>query len=293
MLFYFTISRFRYFTISPISKTHCNASLHFPDKHNQKNGYFYKPFYLNLLDPILSSQMNFRDLGGIKTKDGRKVKPGVLFRSGDFFNLSADDIGKLETLNLGVIIDFRAQREIDARPDKIIGTLKETIHIDIHDAAREKAEKFLQENDAEGLENLLIWDYIRMIREHQADFRNFLSFLVDTNDLPLVYHCAAGKDRTGLATLFLLTALGVDMEHIREDYMATNDYVRPFIHKIIRKVNASGLNGEILRPMLEVRKEYLDTALEEIEIQAGSLQHFVTHNLHANCIKLQENYLTE
>jgi len=223
--------------------------------------------------------------------DGRKVKPGLLFRSGDFFTLSPGDIRKLESMKLACIIDLRARREIISRPDKLIGTVKEIIHIDIHDAAREKSEKFLQENDARGLETVLIGDYIRMVSNHQPDFRRLLSILATTDHLPLAYHCTAGKDRTGLATVFLLTALGANLEDIRNDYMATNALTKSIMQKFIRKVTESGLNGEILRPLLEVRIEYLDAALDEINRNYGSLHDFARDILKADVLTLRDKYL--
>ena len=240
---------------------------------------------------MLSSQSNFRDLGGLKTMDGRKVKPGLLFRSGDFYTLSHEDIRKLEEMKLAAIIDLRARREIVRRPDKLIGTVKEIIHIDIHDAARDKAEKFLEEGDAEGLETLLIDDYIRMVKDHQNDFRRFMEIITITENLPLVYHCAAGKDRTGLATVFLLSALGIEMQFIWDDYLATNEFAKSYTQKIIRKATDSGFNGEILRPLLEVRKEYLEAALDEIARQSGSLLNFISGVLKADTSKLQKKYL--
>ncbi|MEI7664372.1 MAG: tyrosine-protein phosphatase [Bacteroidota bacterium] len=243
------------------------------------------------MDSLLSTQQNFRDLGGIPATDGRKIKPGLLFRSGDFFSLSAGDIGKLETIGLSAIIDFRAVREFTSRPDKLIGTVTEIIHISIHDYAREDSERFLAENNAAGLATLLVGDYRRMITEHQNDFRRFFEVLANTENLPLVYHCAAGKDRTGLATVFLLQALGVDMANIWDNYMATNDYAKSYTRKIIDKVTASGLNGEILLPLLEVRKEYLEAALVEIVRQAGSLQCYVEDVLLADIAVLQSKYL--
>ncbi len=235
--------------------------------------------------------MNFRDLGGIPAMDGRKVRPGLLFRSGDFFNLTPDDIRKLEEMNLSTIIDFRAHREIAARPDKLVSTVKNSIHIDIFDAARDTAEKFLEENNAVGLETVLIGDYRRMVTSHQEDFSRFLTILCNTDDLPLVYHCAAGKDRTGLATVFLLTALGVSMPHILEDYMATNVFGKSYTDKIIRKVTESGLNGEILRPLLEVRIAYLEAAMDEINRFSGSLLNFVDVVLKADMVTLRQKYL--
>lgn len=195
-------------------------------------------------------------------------------------------------MKLASVIDLRAQREIDVRPDKQIGTVREVIHIDIHDAARDKAQKFLESNDADGLETVLIGDYVRMVNIHQDDFRRFLEVLANTDNLPLVYHCAAGKDRTGLVTLFFLSALGVDLENIWADYLDSNRYSEPTILRIIRKVTESGMNGELLRPLLEVRKEYLQAALDEIDLKYGGLQSFVIEVLKADCEKLQKKYLT-
>lgn len=225
------------------------------------------------------------------TIDGRKVKPGILFRSGELFSLQPEDIRRLEEMKLASIVDLRAQREIDVRPDKQIGTVKEVIHIDIHDAARDKAQKFLETNDADGLETVLIGDYVRMVNIHQDDFRRFLEILANTDNLPLVYHCAAGKDRTGLVTVFLLSALGVDLENIWDDYLDSNSYSEPTILRIIRKVSESGMKGELLRPLLEVRKEYLQAALDEIGLKYGGLQSFVVEILKADSAKLQQRYL--
>jgi protein-tyrosine phosphatase len=236
--------------------------------------------------------MNFRDLGGIRTADGRSIKSGLLFRSGDFFSLTSGDVRKLEKMGLAMIIDLRAMREIIQRPDKEIATVNQVIHIDIHDAARDKAEKFLENNDAKGLETVLIGDYERMVDIHQADFRRFLQILATTDNLPLVYHCAAGKDRTGLATVFLLVALGVEIDHIWDDYMATNQFAASYTEKIISKVTKSGLNGEILRPLLEVRKEYLTAALARIDQKYDGLRNFVEKILEADMVGLREKYLT-
>jgi protein-tyrosine phosphatase len=244
------------------------------------------------LKTILATQHNFRDLGGIPAADGMKIKPGVLFRSGDLYSLSGDDIRKLEKMKLAMIIDLRAGREIDLRPDKTIATVKEIVHIDIHDAARDKAEKFLEDNDAKGLESVLIGDYVQMVDLHQADFRQFLDLVATTGNLPLVYHCAAGKDRTGMATVFLLAALGVDIRDIWVDYMATNEFTAHAADKIINKVTASGMNGGILRPLLEVREEYLRAALTEIDRKYGGLECYVENILKADSAKLKEKYLT-
>jgi len=70
------------------------------------------------LKTILENQLNFRDLGGIITVDGHRVKPGLLFRSGELYTVSDADMLRLEQMNLAMNIDLRAQREITKRPDK-------------------------------------------------------------------------------------------------------------------------------------------------------------------------------
>lgn len=240
---------------------------------------------------ILKSQLNFRDLGGLPAADGRKVKPGLLFRSGELYSLSDEDIRYLESINLALVIDFRAQREILKRPDKKISSVRDHIHIDIHDTARDTAEQFLAQNDAAGLANVLVRDYRRLVNDHQKDFSRFLHILACTEELPAVFHCAAGKDRTGLAAVFLLAALGVDIETIRHDYIATNDYTIDYTRKIIEKVITNGQNGEILRPLFEVRNEYLNAALDEIDNNFGGLYTFVRETLKADVVKLQDKFL--
>jgi len=190
-----------------------------------------------------------------------------------------------------MIIDLRARREIDRNPDKILCSVKSVVHIDIFDGARDRSERFLMENNARGLETVLEIDYRRMVVQHAPDFQRFLNLLATTDHLPLIYHCAAGKDRTGLATVFLLAAMGADMSVIRDDYMKTNRLINNFNEKIIRKVTESGQNGAILRPLLEVRQEYLDAALDEINIQYGGIGPYVKNVLQADIPALQQKFL--
>jgi protein-tyrosine phosphatase len=243
--------------------------------------------------PVLPDNPNFRDFGGIVTSNGLKIRPGMVFRSGDLGHLTDEEVGLLERLGLNSIIDFRSPREVDHRPDKAISTVVESLNLCIHDRSREKATWFLRHSDAAGLESLLIDDYRVMVRENRPEFAAFLHYLSTTDNFPVVFHCAAGKDRTGLAAIFLLTALGVEWENISRDYFATNVHNASYSQSMIEKINSLGYQGELMRPMLEVRKEYLDAALEVIDSDFGGLWNYVAVELKAEVEKLRGRFLFE
>ena len=241
--------------------------------------------------PLLAGQHNFRDLGGIPVAGGRKLKSGLLFRSGDLHSITALDVEFLEAINLSMIIDFRSQREREVRPNREIKTVKEVCHLEIHDEPREKAARFVEMNNKEGLDQLLVEEYPRIIQHYRDQYRQFFTEIQTTLNIPLVFQCSAGKDRTGLAAVFLLTSLGASREDILADYYATNYYAQAHAYEIIGLINNNGHNGELMRPLLEVRPEYLAAGLKEIDLQSGSLQNFVLNELKADAGLLQAKFL--
>jgi protein-tyrosine phosphatase len=248
-------------------------------------------FLPDTFTPVLSGQHNFRDLGGILTKDGRRIRPGLLYRSGDLHSITDDDIKTLTRLDLAMIIDFRSPREYEKRPNREIPGVKEIKHLPIHDAPRDLAATYVEESNEEGLKQLLIGEYERIILHYTAEYRQFLIEVAHNSNIPLVFQCSAGKDRTGLATIFLLTALGVGKEEILEDYFRTNIFAQAHAHEIIGILNHDGHNGELMRPMLEVRQEYLNAAFSAIHEQYGNLEGYVIGELAAEPELLRERYL--
>lgn len=241
--------------------------------------------------PILEGQHNFRDLGGLPAGNGFVTRSGMIYRSGDLSSITDNDIDILENIGLAMVIDFRSERERIRRPNRQIASVKEIRNIAITDSARDMAMEYIAKNDAAGLENVLINDYRRIIRENQEEYRQFLHELAFSPHLPVVFHCVAGKDRTGLASVFLLTALGVEFDCVFENYIASVIYNAALTTKLINKINEKGHNGEILRPLMEVKKEYLDAALTEIRENHGDLHAFVMNTLKADAAILQERFL--
>jgi protein-tyrosine phosphatase len=243
--------------------------------------------------PVLTGQHNFRDLGGILANDGRRIRPGLLYRSGDLHSITDEDIKTLTRLGLAMIIDFRSPREYEKRPNREIPGVKEIKHLPIYDAPRDLATKFVRESNKEGLQQLLIAEYRRIILQYTVEYRQFLFEVAHNPNVPLVFLCSAGKDRTGLATIFLLTAFGVGTEEILKDYFMTNIFAQAHALEIIGILNHDGHNGELMRPMLEVRQEYLTAAFSAIDERYGNLDGYVIGELAAEPELLKARYLEE
>jgi protein-tyrosine phosphatase len=241
--------------------------------------------------PILSGQHNFRDLGGIQAGGGEQIRHGLIYRSGDLHSITDEDVETLTRIGLALIIDFRSPRECQKRPHRLIPGVKEIIHLPIYDAPRDLAARYVSEGNEEGLNQILIDEYERIILNYTAEYRQFLHEVAHSPNIPMVFQCSAGKDRTGLATIFLLTALGAGMNEILKDYFITNIFAQAHAHEIIGILNNDGHKGELMRPMLEVRQEYLDAAYTAISKKYDNLENFVFGELAAEPELLRERFL--
>lgn len=240
---------------------------------------------------ILENQPNFRSLEGIISPDGRRFRRNMVYRSGGLSNLNREEVRILEEMGLLTVIDFRSDRELKSYPTVAVSTVKNSYRLVIEDIAREEAELLLSKNDAKGMDSVLVKDYRRMVKHDSGTFAAFIKVLQEENGFPLVYHCAAGKDRTGLATFFFLSALGIDREVIMQDYFMSNIRLKSFAQKFVDKLSEKGYNGEIVRPMMEVRPEYILAALEEIDEVYGGMEEYVTRVLGADRELLKNKFL--
>ncbi len=236
-------------------------------------------------------QPNFRDLGGIVTADGHKVRWGMIYRSGDLSKLTSSDVTYLGSLHLNTVIDFRSESEVALAPDKLPEGVQH-LNIAIDDSLLDKQQiiTWLQEGNAEVFDTILIYANRLFVTEYHDQFALFLQQLQQA-DGPIVFHCTQGKDRAGWATALFLSALGVDRETIIENYLASNDYLNSYIEKTIALINAAGMNGELIRPMLEVKREYLETALDLVDSEFGGMESYLKNQLGVDVDLLRQMYL--
>lgn len=178
----------------------------------------------------LKGMNNTRDLGGMRTRDGRKIKPNRLIRSARLSKLK--DTAWF-TENVGLLVDFRSSREVEEEPDPIIPGV-ENLHLPIFEMQasgvtrdKESERTIMAPSDPEVALERMASVYVRFVAEEfsLSQYRRFLRLLFEQREKAVVWHCTAGKDRTGAAALFIQELLGVSREDIMADYMATNEFL--------------------------------------------------------------------
>ena len=239
----------------------------------------------------INGLLNFRDLGGMKTATGDVIKSGLLFRSEQLAGL--DDAADDELCRLGFrqIWDFRAPQEIERHPDPQWPGVTMQFGDVLADSAQQSAlhleqlladpallSQHLGQGRAEGMMMELYRDMVRN-ESSQRVMAAWLNSLIGSEQYPVLFHCTAGKDRTGWAAVLLLTILGVPHERILRDYLASNENVLQKYQPMIARSVANGADEAILNAIFGVRAEYLKAALHEVKKQAGNLSIYIEKTL--------------
>jgi protein-tyrosine phosphatase len=217
----------------------------------------------------LQGASNFRDLGGYAAHGGRSVRWRVLFRSDHLANLTEADLGQFQALNIGRSFDFRGQQESAAQAYQWPGT--ERHHLAIEPTLVQYLHSQLEQGQSitpqDALDGMQV-TYRGFVRHNSDRFAQLFAQLL-AFDGPLVFHCTAGKDRTGLAAALILSALGVSQADILQDYLLTNALYR---HDAVR---ASPLSPEVMDVVWRVREEFLQASLQAIDADYGSMAQYL------------------
>ncbi len=239
----------------------------------------------------MDGSYNTRELGGYKTTDGKSVKWGVLFRSDKLSDISLEDQKYLKNLGIQRIVDFRSKAEKTEDPDKIPdGMTYIEMPIEVDGAMRTKIEAILKGEINRNVKDFLIEANEEFIKNYSHIYSKFLKDLAKEQK-PTMFHCTAGKDRAGFAAAITLIAIGVSKEDAINDYMKTNEYTAERIDEMISKIELMSLyqtDGELLRPLLGVEREYLEAAFKAAENEYGSIENYIRSGLNISEKEIQQ-----
>lgn len=234
----------------------------------------------------LENLPNTRDLGGLETVDGYEIIPHRLLRSGALISASESDKETLlKTYGLKTVIDFRTDTERNEQPDPewegvryIVNPIaeEETMGIARGKRGLEKLLKITEDADA-----LMMDIYPKLVGDllSRERYAAFFRYLLAQEEGAVLWHCSAGKDRVGMGTALLLTALGVPEDAIRVDYMRTNTYMQQANERLIARLttafHASEEQIARVRIIFDVREAYLDAAFAFIKKEYGSAAEYL------------------
>ncbi|KRN25636.1 tyrosine-protein phosphatase [Lacticaseibacillus camelliae] len=232
---------------------------------------------------------NFRDLGGYQTTDGLHLRAHRLVRSGAMDRLSDRDVAFLHTYGVRVDVDFRSRDERLEKPDRLPDSARYVFDPVFSEDKTQVSKTWAQEQqmfslDAKaGYHNMLrTYRDLALSESAQKAYREFFDLALGNSSDTLLFHCSAGKDRTGMAAVYVLSALGVDEATIRKDYLATNLFIQPALEEVLTQAKAEGGNQNMMQGLTDiwtVYPEYLDTALAAIKDTYGDMQHYLTEAL--------------
>ncbi|MBM0233671.1 tyrosine-protein phosphatase [Micromonospora sp. STR1_7] len=237
---------------------------------------------------------NARDLGGLLGADGRRIRAGRLIRTPALGRLTDEDLPVLAKLGPACVLDLRDSSEIAVAPvDRLPGEPR-VVHLPVHDPEHPVftyVSAVLLGHDLDAYAELArqgtagamaeIYRWFVTGESARVGFAEAVRLATRPENLPLVYHCSAGKDRTGWLTVVLLTALGVDEATIRAEYLRNNaltDSLRAVIVEAMRRRQPE-LDVEAVLPVLEVRDAYLDAGYDEVRRVHGSFDGYLRDGL--------------
>ncbi|MEU5834691.1 tyrosine-protein phosphatase [Streptomyces diacarni] len=224
----------------------------------------------------LASVPNFRDAGGYRTADGRWVAMGKLYRSASLDRLSAADRRTLRRLGIDPVLDLRTTGEARKQPDAL-GEGQRPRRLDVLGGGESLANT--QPTSADHARTLLRDSYEDFVaaKTGRAAYRDLFAQAADPDGEAVLYHCTAGKDRTGWASAALLTALGVPRSTVVRDYLASNRYLTAYNRQA--RAQLPDAVEDAYEPLLGVRKTYLDASFARVDRDYGTFDRYLSSGL--------------
>jgi len=227
----------------------------------------------------LRSVHNFRDIGGVTTVDGKHIKEKMLFRSASPDNITGRDIRKMHELNIKTIVDLRAPGETGRKNKKFEGIQTVSLPLDFERTTRERLIPLIKQKNAYNLiDDLISSLYLEILDGSVSVFRDIVDLLLEPSRCPMLIHCHAGKDRTGIISALIQMALGADQQSIIEGYMASNEALLPSYKRrlIISKILYLGfLPANNILYAITVRSNNIESVIERVITFYGGIEGYL------------------
>jgi len=231
----------------------------------------------------LEGAKNFRDLGGYRTSHGRYLRWGLVYRSNHLVNLTTSDSDYLNRLGIRLVCDVRSDGERTRAPDHWTGNAPEFFSVPIGSnlittPTAEDLKRRVAMINSETKDSIRAYDYAI---EYAEQYGKILRRIA-AGDLPVVEHCTAGKDRTGVFSAILLTALGVPRDTVVQDYVLSNQYLlapdtiestAADLQRAFGLAEPPGIST--VKTIMTARPETLVATLDKIEKTYGSFENYL------------------
>jgi protein-tyrosine phosphatase len=230
----------------------------------------------------LEGALNWRDLGGYPTADGHVTRWGCLYRSDGLDQLTDADLTLVADLGIKLVVDFRVDREVDENPSRLPDhpeLRRQRLPIGGDEVEGRSILDTIRAGDLKTYtaEEMAI-GYERLLEEAALNFGEVIINASDPANHPMVFHCTAGKDRTGLMAMLLLGALGVSDDDIVLDYELTTHYrSNKRLAVLGPELEKAGVDIESVRPFLTAQAPVMAATIRALESRYGSIEGYLTH----------------
>jgi protein-tyrosine phosphatase len=221
----------------------------------------------------LQGASNFRDLGGYASELGGEVRWGMLYRAGRLDRLTPSDLGEFAALGIRTVFDLRREDERAQWPDPM-----PNVHLCLMSKVQAKSPlphaELLIEHD-HGVQFMREL-YSGLLAHAAVEMGTLFTTLAASDALPAVFHCAVGKDRTGLVAALLLTWLGVDRETVLDDFELSDEHVgQAQRDELVRRMADRGIGPEAAAGILGASRESMADALDELDTRYGGIESYL------------------
>lgn len=243
------------------------------------------------VDEKMEAINNFRDFGGYKTENGTRLRKGLLYRSGDLSKATDADLGHIHSLGVKTICDLRSEGERQREPDRIPEARPFTFFnlpmrpiIEYHGRSLRRLLSLMfgseRRTDYVAVSHQAYRDYAtRYLPQLKALFQR----ISNPENLPVLIHCSAGKDRTGVVTSLIQLVLGVPFDTVMDDYLKTNCNLNAYKEDAFRRLSRLGIFGipweELYAPLFAARADFLNAAFEQVKEEFGAIDAWFRHGL--------------